>query len=224
MAVSPSRGFVFKRLHSLTGVLPIGYYLIQHLVLNFSSRLDHGNAFNRVVASFESLPWYALLAIEILVLAIPILYHSAYGVYVTLRGRAEPLRYTYGRNWMYVAQRVTGIVVFVFMAIHVWQMTIHPRMTASELNFRFVHAVVSQPVWFAAYLTGVACAVFHLANGMWSFCITWGVTIGPRAQRVSAIAFGLVGLALFAIGVGSLQGFLANAPYQTGAHALGMVR
>jgi succinate dehydrogenase / fumarate reductase cytochrome b subunit len=125
---------------------------------------------------------------------------------------------------MYVMQRVTGIAVFAFMAVHVWQMTIHPRMTATELNFRVVHAVVSNPAWFAAYLVGVFCAVFHLANGMWSFCITWGVTVGPRAQRVSAVAFGIAGIALFAIGVGSLQGFLANAPYQAGADVLGMVR
>jgi succinate dehydrogenase / fumarate reductase cytochrome b subunit len=224
MSVSPSRGFLLKRLHSLTGILPIGYYLIQHLVLNFSSQLDRGNAFNRVVGTFESLPGPALLAIEIVVLAVPILYHSAYGVYVTLRGRAEPLRYTYGRNWLYVLQRVTGIAVFAFMAVHVWQMTIHPRLTASELNFRFVYAVVSNPAWFAVYLVGVLCAVFHLANGMWSFCITWGITVGPRAQRTSAIVFGIAGVALLMVGIGSLQGFLANAPYQTGAAALGMAR
>ena len=224
MSVSPSRGFLLKRLHSLSGVLPIGYYLVQHLVLNFASQLDHGNAFNRVVGTFEALPGPALLAIEIVVLAIPILYHSGYGVYVMLQGRAEPMRYTYGRNWMYVLQRVTGVAVFLFLAVHVWQMTIHPRWTAAELNFRYVSAVVSNPAWFAAYLAGVLCAVFHLANGMWSFCITWGITVGPRAQRTSAIVFGLAGVALLMIGIGSLQGFLANAPFQTGAAALGMAR
>lgn len=224
MSVSPSRGFLLKRLHSLTGVVPIGYYLIQHLALNFSSQLDRGNAFNRVVTGFESLPRLVLLSIEVFVLAIPILYHSAYGFYVTLRGRAEPLRYTYGRNWMYVMQRVTGIVAFLFMGIHVWQMTIHPRMTATELNFQVVLAVVSNPAWFAVYLVGVFSAVFHLANGMWSFCITWGITVGPRAQRVSAIVFGLAGVALFAVGIGSLQGFIANAPYHTGSEPFGMAR
>lgn len=224
MGVSASRGFFLKRLHSLTGVFPIGYYLIQHIVLNFGSQLDHGNAFNRVVAGFESLPRPVLLAIEFVVLAIPIVYHSAYGIYVTLRGRAEPLRYTYGRNWLYVMQRVTGIVALLFMAVHVWQMTIHPQMTRTELNFRLVHAVLSHPAWFVAYVIGVMSAVFHLANGLWSFCITWGITVGPRAQKASAIAFGLAGLALFAIGMGSLQGFLANAPYQTGGLPVGLVQ
>lgn len=217
MGTAPSNSFLLKRLHSLTGVIPIGYYLVQHLVLNFSSQIDRGNAFNRVIAGFESLPRVALLCIEISILAIPILYHSAYGFYVTLGGRPEPVRYGYLRNWTYLGQRVSGILVFLFIGIHVWQMTLHPKLTHRELNFALVSQVVTNPIWTAAYVIGVLAAVFHLANGLCSFCVTWGITIGAGSQRVAAWGFGLFGLALFLIGMAALQGFFANAQFQVGA-------
>ena len=37
----------------------------------------------------------------------------------------------------------------------------------------------------AFYIIGVVAASFHLANGMWSFCVSWGITVGPKAQRIS---------------------------------------
>lgn len=215
MASAPSGSFFAKRLHSLTGVVPIGYYLIQHLALNFSSQIDQGNLFNRVVGGFASLPRAVLLPIEIFVLALPIGYHSAYGIYMTFRGRPRPLQYGFVRNWMYFWMRISGILILAFMIVHVWQMTIHPRMTAQELNLLFVHRVVSEPVWLAAYIVGVLAAVSHLANGLWSFCITWGITAGERSQRVSAWVFGVAGLVLFAVGMGALQGFFVNAPHQS---------
>lgn len=214
----PSNSFLLKRLFSLSGVLPIGFYLTQHLVLNFSSQLQDGNAFQKVVRGFESLPTPALLALEILVLAVPILFHTIYGFVVIFRGRAEPLRYRYARNWFYLWQRISGVAIFAFLLVHVWQLTITPRVTPAELNFQLVRGVLSNPGWLVVYVVGVLAAVSHFANGLWSFCITWGITIGRGSQRTSAVVFACVGLALFLIGMGSLQGFLIHSPPPIGMH------
>jgi succinate dehydrogenase / fumarate reductase cytochrome b subunit len=214
----PSNSFLLKRLFSLSGVIPIGFYLTQHLVLNFSSQLDDGNAFQRVVHLFESLPLPALLALEIGVLAVPILFHTIYGFVVIFGGRPEPFRYRYARNWFYLWQRVSGIAIFAFLLIHVWQFTITPRTTPAELNFQLVRGVVSNPAWLVVYVLGVLAAVSHFANGLWSFCITWGITLGRRSQRISAWVFAFVGLALFSLGMGSLTGFLAHNPPPAGVH------
>ncbi|MDM7916851.1 MAG: hypothetical protein QUU85_16545, partial [Candidatus Eisenbacteria bacterium] len=213
----PAGSFFLKRLHSLTGVLPIGYYLIQHLALNFTSQLDHGNVWNRVVGGFEALPHWTLWTIEITVLAIPILYHAAFGIYMAVRGR--PRWYPWAHNATFHWMRVSGVLIFLFLIFHVWQMTLNPRLSARELNFQLVNTVLSNPFWLVAYVVGVVAAVSHLAIGLWSFCITWGITVGDRSQQVSAWVFAIVGVLLLVIGLSSLQGFLANAPYQLGAGA-----
>jgi succinate dehydrogenase / fumarate reductase, cytochrome b subunit len=40
--------------------------------------------------------------------------------------------------------------------------------------------------WFVAYLIyplGILASCFHLANGLWTAAITWGLTISAGAQR-----------------------------------------
>jgi succinate dehydrogenase / fumarate reductase, cytochrome b subunit len=50
------------------------------------------------------------------------------------------------------------------------------------------------------YIVGIAASVFHLANGLWGFCFSWGITVSRRAQRSAATVFGLLGLVLFLLG------------------------
>ena len=40
---------------------------------------------------------------------------------------------------------------------------------------------------FTFYVIGIVSATFHFSNGMWSFLVSWGITVGPRAQRISTI-------------------------------------
>jgi succinate dehydrogenase / fumarate reductase cytochrome b subunit len=64
---------------------------------------------------------------------------------------------------------------------------------------------VLAPAWYAA---GVLCCIFHLANGIWTMGITWGVWTRPAAQRRAdwlCLAFA-AGLAV--VGTGVLAGAL----------------
>ena len=37
--------------------------------------------------------------------------------------------------------------------------------------------------------TALAASVFHFANGIWTYCISWGITVGESAQkRMSYVA------------------------------------
>jgi len=51
-----------------------------------------------------------------------------------------------------------------------------------------MHGYLVQPLWFALYTIGVISAVFHFCNGIWTFCVTWGITIGAAAQRGMQLA------------------------------------
>ena len=63
------------------------------------------------------------------------------------------------------------------------------------VTFSQVAKIFADPVVLGLHALGLACAIFHLTNGLWTFLITWGITAGPRAQKVSQY----VAWALFAL-------------------------
>jgi succinate dehydrogenase / fumarate reductase cytochrome b subunit len=64
------------------------------------------------------------------------------------------------------------------------------------------------------YAIGVLACVFHLANGVWTMGITWGVWVSPAAQRRASWCCCLFGVALAAVGLGALTGFWSMGPDQ----------
>jgi succinate dehydrogenase / fumarate reductase cytochrome b subunit len=46
-----------------------------------------------------------------------------------------------------------------------------------------VRDVMKRPEMMALYSIFVLSAVFHACNGLWTFMITWGITLTPRSQR-----------------------------------------
>ena len=37
-----------------------------------------------------------------------------------------------------------------------------------------MHETLQHPLWAIFYIICVIAVVFHFANGLWSFCVTWG--------------------------------------------------
>ncbi len=191
--------FLLRRLHSLTGIIPVGAFLFNHMLTNATAWLD-AEHFNHHVGLIHSLPF--LLAIEIVFIFIPIAFHAAYGVVIALQGRSNATRYPYMDNWRYTIQRFTAWITVVFIVVHL----LHFRFAhwfgvleykdANPYFFNLTQHVFGMPlpmgVWMAIYLIGVVAAVFHFCNGIVTFCITWGITVGVEARkRVSVAAAGL---------------------------------
>jgi succinate dehydrogenase / fumarate reductase cytochrome b subunit len=59
------------------------------------------------------------------------------------------------------------------------------------------------------YAIGVLSCVFHLANGIWTFGITWGLWVTPASQRWANVVCLVFGLALGVVSLGALGGFAA---------------
>lgn len=204
--VSPR--FLARKLHSLTGVLPIGAFLLEHFWTN-SYAMYGADAFNHAVEAIHSMPY--LVFIEIGAIGLPILYHSLYGIVITLQGRPNSLQYKYARNWMYFLQRVTGVILLLYIALHVYEQRIESALTGQAVTFDYVAHELSEPGMFAFYLLGVLSAVFHFANGLWAFLIGWGVTTTERAMRRSAYVCGAIGVAMAAFGINALLAFFGKA-------------
>ncbi len=111
------RDFYWRRLHSLLGVVPIGIFLVQHLVINHFAVYGE-ESFNKAAGFMAGLPFVILL--EIFVIYLPILYHAVLGVYIAFTANNNVARFGFFRNWMFKLQRLTGLITIVFIAWHVY--------------------------------------------------------------------------------------------------------
>lgn len=204
--------FVLRRLHSLTGVVPLTFFIFFHFFAN-SYATKGEEAFNSTVATLRGLPY--LHAIEWGFLFAPFLFHMFYGLWIVFSGKPNPLRHKYPRNWAYVLQRVTAIVLFVFILYHVISLRFMDYRAIDEsgkLNFyQLLHREFQKPAIYWWYVIGIACTAFHLANGVCTFCMTWGITVGRNAQRGLAYAMTVVGFVVFFMGISAIHGFLSGS-------------
>ncbi len=198
------RKFLFGKLHSLLGVVPIGAFLIMHLSTNFQATKGP-ETFNAWAGFLESLPF--LLFLEVVFIYLPILYHGVYGLYVAFQASPNLGNFGTFRNWMFVLQRVTGIIAFIFIIWHVWE-TRFARDPHLEDFYSLMSGILSNPAMYIFYLVGVLATVFHFSNGMWSFLVSWGVTIGPRAQKMSTYVWAVVFILLSIVSVMSINAFV----------------
>jgi succinate dehydrogenase / fumarate reductase cytochrome b subunit len=185
--------FWIRRIHSITGVIPIGAFLMEHMY-SVSTIMRGPAAFNHTVSELASMPF--LVPIEITAIGLPIAFHAILGLIYAFKAQNNPLRYGYWNNRMFYLQRITAYITFIFIAWHVWTLRIMGKAIGGHLmTYYYLHQILSNPVTFVLYVIGILAAVFHFTNGLWGFAITWGIAVGPRAQRL----VGLATLALFVV-------------------------
>ena len=209
--------FLFRRWHSLTGLIPIGVYLIVHLSVN-ASLLSGDSVFQKNVYQIHGLE-DALFFVEWAFIFLPILFHGIIGVVIWCNGLSNTLLYPYCSNIRYTLQRATGLVAFAFIIWHVFHLHgwFHAdwwlRDVAQPLhgaNFRPFNAASTLALAMqngfvqVLYAIGVLACVYHLANGLWTMGITWGVWTSPAAQRRATWVCGTFGLLLASVGMAAL--------------------
>src|SRR5918912_827275 len=213
MAVRLSRTFLLRKLHQLTGILPLGVFLLEHFYTNSKAMTGPGD-FNDAVRDLQSIPY--ILFVEIGAIFIPLIYHAVYGLVITWEARPNNLLYPYPRNWFYTIQRVTGIILFFFITFHVlnFRFGMIPGLNTLSVaehpmqSFDIVSREFSNSIIFAVYVVGITATVWHLANGVWLFAVDWGIVIGERAQRLTGYACTAVGLLLLAVGINAEFAFI----------------
>jgi succinate dehydrogenase / fumarate reductase cytochrome b subunit len=181
------RGFYSRKIHSLLGVIPLGGFFLEHMLTNFAAVEGGASGFTESVLWLNSLPLVFFL--ELFGIWLPLLYHGVYGLYIAYQSKPNLNRYNLERNWRYTLQRITGVITFVFIVWHVFETRFQVavgNVEHEELG-GLMHNIVTQPLLLSFYVIAIIAASFHFANGLWSFLISWGITVGPRSQRVSSI-------------------------------------
>ncbi|HVJ50614.1 succinate dehydrogenase cytochrome b558 subunit [Desulfitobacterium sp.] len=191
--------FLIRRVHSLLGLIPIGIFLMFHLTLNLSAQLG-ASQYDKVIEGMRNFP--GIFVVELVVIFIPIAFHAVYGAWVVYTGQSNLLRYKYARNWFYIIQRISGVYTVVFVLAHVWMLRF------GEANFAALQHFVANPLGLIFYALGIVLAIFHFTNGLWTFAITWGITVGQIAQQKWSYACAVIFVILTVVGLADLSAFL----------------
>jgi len=206
MGFVQKHNFLIRKLHSLSGIIPIGVFLLEHLITN-TAALSGAEAYNQRVEAFQSIPF--LVWVEILFIGLPLTFHTILGLYYVYLAQNNVLEYKYYRNYMFYLQRVTAIVTTVFVVYHAYTARIGRALEGIEISYQFMNDILSQPFFFIIYLVGLVAAVFHFTNGIYTFAISWGITIGPRAQKTLQTICTILFIILTAIGTAGLTALAA---------------
>lgn len=201
---SSEKSFALRRLHSLLGVIPLGVFLIQHLVINHFA-VNSPEAFNNASDFMWNLPFKIVL--ETLVIYLPILFHAIYGVYIAFTSKNNVTKYSTFRNWMFLLQRLTGIIAFIFIAIHVWQTRVQAAL-GHHINYDMMADLFDNPINLIGYVIGIISVIFHFSNGLWSFAVSWGITQSDKSQKVMAYVSLGAFLVITFIGLRALFAFI----------------
>lgn len=197
--------FYLRRLHSLSGLLPIGLFFLEHIYSNAIS-LQGPKAYNEMVAKLMDIPY--LPVIEIAVIGIPILFHIILGIVIYLTSKNNVLQYSHAANWRYFFQRITGVIGVFYIGFHVWETRIHAALSGQHVSYERMQQILSTPWIFWFYLVGAISLTFHFCNGLWTMGITWGLTVSPRSQGMTSTAAMLLFLGLSAVWVQILFHFV----------------
>jgi len=210
-----SNTFLLRKLHQITGIVPLGIFLFGHFFTN-SKAMSGDKVFNDAVADIHHIPY--LLFIEIFGIFLPLLYHSIYGIIISGEARFNNASYGYGRNCFYLFQRITGGFLFFFIFFHIlnFRFALIPGMAtyghpvAGHANEAF--SLVStefQITWvMILYILGIAATAWHLAYGFWLFAVDWGLVIGEKAQKYALYGSIALAIGLFAVGVNAAVAFV----------------
>jgi succinate dehydrogenase / fumarate reductase cytochrome b subunit len=201
--------FFFRKLHSLLGVIPIGAFLLEHLLSNFEA-LKGPIAYGDQVKFLNGLPLVRVL--EWVFIFLPILYHGLYGVWIWLRGKSNVVYYPWAGNWMYVAQRYTGLIAFAYIAQHVYRQ----RFSGVSLpenpyaSFHKVQMELQNPWMLAVYIIAMIAICWHFSYGIWLFAAKWGITPGEIARKRFGYVCAAFGLVICIMGLASIWAFVGG--------------
>ena len=213
---NPDAAFLFwlKRIHSLLGVVALGGFLIVHFINNSLSAFP--DRYNQLIEFFEGMPGFWL--VETIFIFIPFALHALLGIYFIWRGDDRViLPLETGRR--YLLQRITGLLTLGGLLVHLATTRFLKHLPFREvlgLPARISHQTMRwyltgplAPIMLPVYAGFIVSAAWHLANGLWTAGVTWGILATQRAQAAARMASNVVFIALAAWGATILSNFLS---------------
>jgi succinate dehydrogenase / fumarate reductase, cytochrome b subunit len=207
MAMPSAGQYYLRRLHSLSGIFPIGVFLLEHFFGNaFATRGPE--AYNRYVEFLLGMPYLPVL--EIGVVFGPLLFHGIYGLIITAEGDLVHPAWGLGpryHNAAYLTQRITGVLLLVYISYHVWNTRVQAVFFGQHVDYAYMARYFAPGYEKAIYIVGILCACYHFSNGLFNVAYKWGITVGAKAQQTMTYVSLVVFAAMSAVGIHILFSF-----------------
>lgn len=199
--------FYWKRLHSLSGVVPLGLFLLIHLY-NSSFVFQGKEVFDNHLKRLNDLPY--MFPFQIVFIYLPILFHGVLGLWLGLRAKYNNIANNYFSNLRYTLQRISGMGVLLFVGAHVYKTQIEVKLYHVPSQYDHFIEAMKEPATLIVYLLGILAVTYHFANGLWTFGITWGLTSGAKAQKAMTWVTMAIFVILLFFGYNSIFAFLGK--------------
>jgi succinate dehydrogenase / fumarate reductase cytochrome b subunit len=199
--------FYLRRWHSLTGILPIGIFLVQHFLGN-AFAIRGAEAFNHHVQFLTGLPYLPVM--EIGLVFGPLLFHGIYGLVIAAEGdflrpgQGVGLRY---HNLAYLLQRISGVLLLLFIGYHVWNTRVQGVFFGQTIDYAYMARYFAPAPEKVVYILGVLSACYHFSHGLFNLAYKWGLTVSASAQRTMTAVSLAVFVMMSAMGIHILFSF-----------------
>ena len=203
-ASRPETDYLLRKLHSLTGIIPVGAFLAEHFWSN-SYALVSVQSYDAKSRELQTIPFR--VAVEWAFIFLPMLYHGGYGIYIWLRGKSNVSAYPWVGNLLYTTQRYTGLIAFAYIT---WHLYTERWLTHGMSTYTDVEQLMQNPWALGFMLVGVLASSFHLGVGIWNFLCKWGLAATAKAQRAAGALGALVGVSFSVVGVLIVLSFWLN--------------
>jgi succinate dehydrogenase / fumarate reductase, cytochrome b subunit len=194
-ATQPDSSYLLRKLHSFTGLLPVGAFLAEHFWSN-SAALVSPDKYNATSQELQTIPFR--LFVEWGAIFLPMLFHGGYGIYIWLRGKSNVSQYPWVGNWLYTAQRYTGLIAFAYIG---WHLYTERWLTHGRSTYESVAMDMRDPLYLTFFVIGVLASSFHLGVGIWNFLCKWGLAATAKAQQAAGRLGALVGVTFGVVGI-----------------------
>jgi succinate dehydrogenase / fumarate reductase cytochrome b subunit len=201
--------FVRGRLASFLAVAPLSVWTVAHVWHNLAA--FHGPAaWQSAVTEY---PHPVAQLVTLLLVLLPLGLHTAWGVVRLLSSRPNNLRYGFYANAKYALQRLSAIGVLFFLGAHVWLAMLRPRLIEGrpEPFADIAHEMRFHTPTLVVYTLGTLGIAYHLANGLQSFAMGWGLVASRAAVRQIGWASAVVFVVLLVMSWASIYALYAAA-------------
>jgi len=200
-------GFLRARLASFLAVFPLSVWTFFHL-WHALAGFQGADAWQEAMTEY---PHPVAEALSGVVALLPLAIHTVWGIGRLATSRPNNVRYRFYANLKYLLQRLAGVGVLLFLGAHLWLALLKPRLVeghAESFADLAEHMHFHMPT-LATYVLGVLGVAYHLANGLQSFCMGWGVVSSRKGLKRLELATLLTFLLLLGMGWGAVYALWA---------------
>jgi succinate dehydrogenase / fumarate reductase cytochrome b subunit len=171
--------FLRARLASIISLLPLGVWTVAHVWHNLAA-FQGADAWQKAVTEY---PHPLAQLATLIVVLVPLAIHLVWGLARLGTTRPNNVRYGTFANLRYALQRLSAIGVLFFLGAHLWLAMLQPRLVEGHPEaFKDIsHEMHFHTPTLIVYLLGTLGVAYHLANGLQSAAMSWGLVVSRRA-------------------------------------------